>query len=59
MKTPVEKTDSELTGGIFTLCGRVRSHAERDEAARVFWAATGVWLVDNQIDVTGSLGFEN
>lgn len=42
MATITEKTDTEL---------------KRDEAERVAWAAPGVWLVDNKIDVKWSWGF--
>jgi osmotically-inducible protein OsmY len=41
----------EVEGGKVTLRGKVRSWAERDEAAREAWSAPGVWSVDNQIVV--------
>lgn len=41
----------EVEGGKVTLRGKVRSWAERDEAAREAWSAPGVWSVDNQIEV--------
>jgi osmotically-inducible protein OsmY len=37
----------------------VRNHAEHDEAERVAWATSGVWSVDNQIDVKWSWGLED
>lgn len=54
-----EKVQVELDGSKVTLRGKVRNHAERDEAARVAWAASGVWSVDNQIEVTGYWGSED
>ena len=53
------KIQVELEGGSVTLRGQVRNYAERDEAARVAWAASGVWSVDNQIDIKWQSGFEN
>ena len=54
-----EKIQVETSGTQVTLRGKVRNHAERDEAERVAWAAPGVWSVDNQIDVQWSWGREN
>jgi osmotically-inducible protein OsmY len=34
-----------------TLRGKVRSYAEKDEAERAAWAASGVSWVDNQLKV--------
>ena len=41
----------EVEGGKVILRGKVRSWAERDEAAREAWAAPGVWTVENFITV--------
>ncbi len=41
----------EVEGGKVILRGKVRSWAERDEAAREAWAAPGVWTVENLITV--------
>jgi osmotically-inducible protein OsmY len=46
----------ETSGNKVTLRGIVRSHTEREEAERVAWAAGGVCLVDNQIEVQGYWG---
>jgi len=49
----------EMSGSKVTLRGKVRNYAERDEAERVAWAASGVWSVDNKIDVQWSSDFED
>jgi osmotically-inducible protein OsmY len=54
-----EKIEVETKGNKVTLRGKVRNHAERDEAERVAWAAPGVWSVDNKIEVKWSWGFED
>jgi osmotically-inducible protein OsmY len=54
-----EKIQVETSGSNVTLRGKVRNHAEREEAERVAWAAVGVSSVDNQIDVTWFGGFED
>jgi osmotically-inducible protein OsmY len=54
-----EKIHVETSGHNVTLRGKVRNHAEHDEAERVAWATSGVWSVDNQIDVKWSWGLED
>ena len=54
-----EKIQVEFDDGSVTLRGQVRNYAEREEAARVAWAASGVWSVDNQIDVKWPSSFED
>jgi osmotically-inducible protein OsmY len=41
----------ETTGNNVTLRGKVRNHAEQEEAGRAAWAAPGVASVDNQLSV--------
>lgn len=41
----------EASDGAVTLRGTVRSHAERDEAERVAWAASGVTRVESHLTV--------
>jgi osmotically-inducible protein OsmY len=53
-----DQIEVETTGTAITLRGKVRNHAERDEAERVAWAAPGVSSVDNKIDVKFSGSFE-
>jgi osmotically-inducible protein OsmY len=43
-----------VAGNKVTLTGIVRNYAEKDEANRVAWAASGVYNVDNQLDVEWS-----
>jgi len=45
------KIEVETSGNTVTLRGKVRNHAEKDEAERVAWAAPGVYWVDNQLKV--------
>lgn len=47
----------ETSGNKVVLRGKVRSYAERDEAERAAWAATGVSSVDNLLEVDWSWGF--
>jgi osmotically-inducible protein OsmY len=44
----------EATDGKVTLTGKVHSWAEKDEAARIAWAAPGVSTVQNYIAVSAS-----
>ena len=48
------KIQVETSGNTVTLRGKVRNHAERDEAERAAWGAPGVWSVDNQLKVAWS-----
>jgi osmotically-inducible protein OsmY len=48
------KIQVETSGNSVTLRGKVRNHAERDEAERVAWAAPGVISVDNELTVEWS-----
>ena len=52
-----KKIQVETAGNKVTLNGKVRNHAEREEAERVAWAAPGVFSVDNQLKVNWSWGF--
>ena len=45
------KVQVETSGNTVTLRGKVRNHAEKDEAERVAWAAPGVELVKNKLKV--------
>jgi len=49
-KIQVEASDNKVT-----LFGQVGNYAERDEADRVAWAASGVFSVDNKLTLAGSL----
>ena len=46
-----ERINVEVDGNKVTLRGIVSSRAERDEAERAVWSATGVWNVDDQLEV--------
>ena len=46
----------DSVGSKVTLRGKVRSYAEREEAERAAWAATGVTSVDNLLKVEWSFG---
>ncbi|MGA3268805.1 MAG: BON domain-containing protein, partial [Verrucomicrobiota bacterium] len=48
------KIQVEASGDKVILRGKVRNHAERDEAERAAWAAPGVFSVDNQLKVEWS-----
>jgi len=43
--------DVATSGNKVSLTGNVRNYAERDEAARIAWAAPGVFAVDNKLTV--------
>jgi osmotically-inducible protein OsmY len=45
------KIQVETSGSKVTLRGKVRTHAEKDEAERAAWAAPGVSCVDNHLKV--------
>ncbi len=45
------KIQVETSGNEVTLRGKVRNHAERDEAERAAWGAPGVWSVNNKLKV--------
>ena len=45
------KITVETSGNKVTLIGKVRNYAEKEEAERVAWAASGVYSVDNQLSV--------
>ncbi len=45
------KVEVETSGNKVILRGKVRNHAERDEAERAAWAARGVSSVDNKLKV--------
>jgi osmotically-inducible protein OsmY len=46
-----KKIQVETSGNTVTLRGKVRNHAEKDEAERAAWAAPGVWSVVNKLKV--------
>ena len=46
-----EKITVETSGNKVTLRGKVRTYAEKEEAERTAWAASGVYSVDNQLSV--------
>jgi len=48
------KIQVETSGNQVVLLGKVRNHAEREEAERIAWAASGVLSVDNQLSVAWS-----
>ena len=48
------KIQVETSGNKVVLRGKVRNHAERDEAERAAWGAPGVWSVDNKLKVAWS-----
>jgi osmotically-inducible protein OsmY len=52
-----KKIQVEISGNNVVLRGNVRNYAEKDEAARVAWAAPGVYSVDNQLNVEWASGY--
>lgn len=48
------KVQVETSGNTVILRGKVRNYAERDEAERVAWAASGVLAVENHLTVSWS-----
>ena len=53
-----DKIQVEATGSEVILLGKVRNYTEREEAERIAWSATGVYSVDNQLEVEWFWGEE-
>ncbi len=49
-----KKIQVETSGNTVTLRGKVRNHAEREEAERAAWNAPGVYSVDNRLKIAWS-----
>lgn len=47
-----ENITVDTLGSKITLHGRVRSHTEKEEAEKIAWAAPGISMVDNKIEVS-------
>jgi osmotically-inducible protein OsmY len=53
-----DKIQVEANGSDIILLGKVRNYTEREEAERIAWNATGVYSVDNQLEVEWFWGEE-
>ncbi len=53
-----DKIQVEAAGNEVTLLGKVRNYSEREEAERIAWSTTGIYSVDNQLEVEWFWGEE-